>query len=291
MKHWIAKSWIFLLLAVVVAGCPERRDSGNVLATFDGGRLTVEDVQAHLAKLKRTPRYRNNPEMLTSEFAFEHAVNMEMIIARGLKEELHLDPRIRAEIHDHMADLFLKIMQDSLVPKIDKENFTEEEVRAYFDAHPDSYATPALYDVRIIKAGDEASLKPVAEQLAGGAVTFDEAARKHSTDERTRDKGGATGLRDLKGFPPAWREVIGGLKAGEVSAPVPAGTSWYLFKLAAKTEPVPYEYEDRKAYVRNDLLYSRYREAWQETYANLKKEFSLKVEEARLKDFLKGEKP
>ena len=81
MRNWFRKSWFFLLVAIFLAGCPEQKSGNNVLATYDGGSLTVEDVQAHYRKLKKNSRYRDKPEMLTPEYAFDHAVNMEMIIS------------------------------------------------------------------------------------------------------------------------------------------------------------------------------------------------------------------
>ncbi|ABA88129.1 peptidylprolyl cis-trans isomerase PihF, PpiC-type [Syntrophotalea carbinolica DSM 2380] len=286
MSDWLKKACFLLLAAVLLVGCSEQKKGDNVLATFEGGSLTVEDVQAHLRKLKKNSRYRNNPELLTPEYAFDHAVNMEMVIAKGLKENLHLDPNIRAEIHGFMANLFLKVMQDRLVPQIDKARFTEEEVKAYFDAHPESYVTPALYDVRIIKAADKAELESLVAELGGG-LTFEEAVRTHSTDAATREKGGAVGRRPLKRFRPDWRGIVEKLEPGKVSEPTAIGDSWYLLKLEGKTEPVSHVYEDKKAYVRNDLLYTRYREAWQGTYEKLKKEFSLKIDDVRLQDFVK----
>lgn len=287
MNHWLKKGWFLLLAALLLAGCPGQKDGDNVLATFEGGNLTVEDVQAHLRKIKNNPRFRNDPDMLTPANAFDHALNMELVIAKGLKEQLHLDPDIRAEIHGFMADLFLKVMQDRLVSRIDKTSFSDEEVKAFFDDHPESYSSPALYDVRIIKAADRAALESVAARLTGG-LPFEEAARVHSTDAATREKGGAIGRRSLKRFRPDWRGIVEKLEPGKVSGPTAIGDSWYLLKLAEKTEPVPQVYEDRKAYVRNDLLYARYRQAWQETYDMLKKEFSLKVDDDRLEKFVKG---
>ena len=176
------------VLAAALAGCNRSGAAGNVVARFDGGRLTAEDLDAHRRRMKMSPRFRNQPELLAPRNVFEHAVNMELLIAKGLKEELHLDPGIRAEIHSFMADLFLKVLQERMVPHIDKQAFTEQEVRAYFDAHPETY--------------------------------------------RGQD------------------------------------------------------FDTRKAYVRNDLLYARYREAWQEVYERLRTEFDLKVQNENLARFV-----
>ncbi|NCC77505.1 MAG: peptidyl-prolyl cis-trans isomerase, partial [Clostridia bacterium] len=140
--------WAVVCLLAVNGCSPE--NNGNAVVSFDGGVLTIEDLRAHLDRLKRNPQYQQHPERLNPEFAYEHAVNMELIIAKALNEKLHQDPEIRAEIHEFMADLFLKVMQDKLVPKIDRDSFTDDEVRAYFDEHKDSYRTPDQYGVRVI---------------------------------------------------------------------------------------------------------------------------------------------
>lgn len=290
----MSKKRIFIFILTVaclgfgLSACQRSDRSNPVVVRFDGGSLTREDLEAHYRKMKKASRFRKDPGALTPAYAFEHAVNMEMIIAEGLKEKLHLDPRIRAEIHSFMADLFLKVLQDRLVPKIDKKDFSEKEVRAYFDAHPESYQTPALYDVHIIKVGDKAVLDRILTGIADDSFTFQEAARTFSTDARTRNNGGAVGKRELKHFPSEWREIIADLRPGMVSEPTAIDGNWFLFKLADKKEPVPLRYEDKKDYIRNDLLYARYQEAWQAAYDRLKQKFSLEVNDVRLEAFLKG---
>lgn len=277
-------------LSLGVLACQKSEQGRNVVARFDGGSITVEDLEAHFARMKKDARFREKPELLTPAFALEHAVNMEMIIAKGLKEKLHLDPRIRAEIHEFMADLFLKVMQEKLVPQIDKADFSEDEIRAYFDAHPESYRTPARYDVKVIKAEESESLDLIRKRIADGETTFEAAARQYSTDAGSREKGGAVGVRPLDRFRPGWREVIAALQPGTISSPTAIGDAWYLLKLEGKTEAVPLGYEERKAYVRNDLLYARYRDAWEQTYDRLKEEFSLEIDNEKLKAFFEGGK-
>ncbi|MBU2483055.1 MAG: hypothetical protein KJ760_18390, partial [Proteobacteria bacterium] len=49
-----------------------------------------------------------------------------------------------------------------------------------------------------------------------------------------------------------------------------------------------YSFEEREAYIRNDLLYARYREEWAKTYERLKKEFKVEIHEKNLAAFIKG---
>lgn len=277
-----------LILLAGMTGC-QKSPNENVVATFENGNLTIEDLDAHRQILSRQKAYRENPERLTPEFVFEHAVNMEMIIAKGLRENLHLDPNIRARIHEYMSDLFLKIMQDKLVPKIDREDFTEEEVRSYFEENSESYQIPPQYGVRIIRHDDPEFMDKLRRQIVAEEITFENAALEFSMDEKTREKGGHTGMRAVNRYRADWRAAIEPLGVNEISVPISIKGDYYLFQVVEKTDPRMPDFEEKKAYVRNDLLYARYREAWQQTYDGLKKEFGLSVQDHVLKQFINRE--
>jgi hypothetical protein len=196
MKKTILIPLMIFILALP-AGCGTGKND-NAVARFKGGSLTREDLAAHQGLMKKSRTFRDKPDQLTPEFVFDHALNMEMIIAKGLDEKLHLDPQVRARIHEFMSGLFLDIMKTRLVPEINKEEFTEAELRQFYENHKDSYKNPA-------------------------------------------DNGN------------------------------------------------PYSFEEREAYIRNDLLYARYREAWAKTYEGLRKEFKVEIHEKNLEAFSKNQ--
>ncbi len=278
-----------LVLAVLcllfLAGCNQTKND-NAVVTFDGGSLTLEDLKAHQDIMKRSSRFNKNPDQVTPEFAYEHAVNMEMIITRALKEKLHQDPRIRAEIHEFMADLFLKVMQDHLVPQIDRDSLTEEEVRAYFDENIASYIPATQYGVRVIVNPDESVLKAARERILSGEESFETVALDLSTHNATREAGGYAGKRAITSYRADWRAAIENLEVDAISEPVRIKDEWYLFQVTDKTSFEAPDYEERKAFVRNDLLYSKYRQAWEQVYEQLRAEYKVKVDEEKLKLFL-----
>jgi hypothetical protein len=273
---------------LVLTGCGEKGNE-RVAVRFKGGSLTIEDLEAHRQMLEKQGTFKDNPERLTGEYVLDHAVNMEMIIAKGLKEELHLDPTIRAKIHGYMSDLFLKVMQDKLVPAIERDSFTEEEVKAYYDKNIENYRVKPLYRLKLIEHKDPGFLVSLKESIQSGKETFESAAKKHSSDESTKNKGGDTGSRGIDRYRPDWRVVIEPLTAGQISDPVKIGDHHYLFKVAEKTEPVQPSFEEKKAYVRNDLLFARYRDEWRKTYDKLKIEFDYEANEDVLHQFMGGE--
>ena len=282
----ICRCLIGLALLMFLAACEKTDTKGTVVARYEGGILTTEDLSAHRDIMASQRKFYDNPGLLTDDLVFEHAVNMEMIIAKGLKENLHLDPRIRAKLHSQMADLFLKLLQHRLVAEIDRNSLTEEMVRAYYQAHISSYTTPARYGLCVISHSDPVFLKDLKEQIENQEVSFKEAARAHSLDGETRDQGGDAGSRPLASYQPEWRPVIDALVVNDISDPFLHNGTYYLIQLTHKTEPVVQSFDERREYIRNDLLYAKYRDAWKACYDSLKKEFNLTVDEKQLHRFI-----
>lgn len=275
---------VVIMFLIFCCGCSSDM-AENTIARFEGGNITKEDLAAHYRKLKMQSRYRNNPEQLTPEFVFDHALNMEMIIAKGLNEKLHLDPWIREEIHGFMSDLFLKVMQNRLVPKIDKENISEEEIKRFYKEHKENYLKKALYGIKMVKIDDKENAESVVSNIKEGRITFEDAAKRYSTDKKSGSKGGFIGIRSLDKFRGNWRPAIKNLKLNKVSDPAKIDDDYYIFKLTQKTEPYQSSYEEKSAYIRNDVLYDKYRKEWEKTYDRLKKEFEVEIYEEKLKEF------
>lgn len=280
------KIMIVVVLMLFCCGCGDEAE--NTIVSFKGGCLTKEDVVAHYNKLKRKNKYRNNPDTLTPEFIFDHALNMEMIIEKGLEEKLHLVPWIREEIHGFMSDLFLKTMQERLVPEIDKKGITEQEMRRFYEENKEKYQKKALYGVRIVKTDDQEKTASVMSEIRSGMISFEGAAEKYSKDEKSKTNGGFIGMRSLDKFQDNWRNVIEKLRLNEIYGPAEIDRGWYLLELTQKTEQHQYTYEEKQAYIRNDVLHKKYRDEWQKTYDRLKNKFEVKINEQKLQEFYKG---
>lgn len=277
----------FLLTIVFLSGCSDTSDKSNLIAEFNGGSLTTEDLDARYLQMKKSRQFRNRPEQLTPEFVFEHALNMEMLIAHGLNEKLHQDPRIRAQIHEFMSNLFLKVMQDHLISPIDKSQFTEEELKNFFQDHRQNYITKPIYTVQMIKAESRSDAESALEFIGNRPDRFEEAARQFSVDAKSSKKGGSIGSRSLSKFRGNWQPVIAALETEKISGPHRLGEHYYIFQLVNKTDPVEHSFEDKKAYIKNDLLYAKYREAWKKTYKELKEKYEVSVHQENLTDFIK----
>ena len=276
-----------ILIVIPFTACKEKGSSdATSVVKFKGGSLTTQDLDAHYKKLKKSQQFKNRSEQLTPKFVFDHALNMEMIITKGLAEQLHLDPRIRAEIHEFMSGLFLKIMQDKLVPKINKDDFTEKELKKFYNEHKENYKTKEIYSVKMIKTKSLASADKAILKIKTRQYDFAGAATEYSLDKKSRNRNGNIGNRALTKFNKDWQPVISSLETGKVSGPHKIKDAYYVFKLINKTEPYQFSFEKKRAYIKNDLLYVKYKEEWQKTYDKLKKEYNVEINEKTLAAYI-----
>ncbi|MGI6656197.1 MAG: peptidylprolyl isomerase [Desulfobulbus sp.] len=280
---------IALILACALAlglgsGCDREKKPDNALVTFKGGSLTSEDLAAHRESMKRKTQFRNKPELLTPEFVFDHALNMEMIIAKGLSEKLHLDPVIRNMLHERISDLFLKVMEDKLITPIDRATITEEEMRRFYEENKEQYMDKSRYTLSAFAVAPEQA-DEAAGAIKDGSLDFAEAAAKYALDEDARQSGGKTGSRTLRRFQPSWQPIVEQLQVGVVSGPTELDGKMWIMRLERKTEARQHSFEEKKEYIRNDVLYGRYRDQWQKVYDDLKKQFDVKIDQKKLEAF------
>lgn len=286
-------NYLVVTLACLVAlcGCTGGdKQSDNALVRFEGGVLTKEDVVAHYENMKKKSQFREKPELLTPEFVFDHALNMEMIIAKGLDENLHRDPRVREILHDHMSDLFLKIMEEKLIAPIERTAITEDAMRQHYEQHKEQYQEKAKYTLSAFTVAPEQAAEAVTA-LKAGELDLTAAAAKYALEEEARKNGGKTGSRTLRRFQPSWQPVVEKLEVGVVTGPVELDGKTWLMRLERKTEPHQYSFEEKKEYIRNDVLYGRYRDQWQQVYDGLKKQFKVAIDQPKLDAFYKEFNP
>lgn len=103
------------------------------------------------------------------------------------------------------------------------------EVAAYYRAHAGEFARPERVKVRQILTEDQATAEKALKALASGEP-FEEVARRLSRDPSAAS-GGYQGELTRADLPPAFADVIFGLRSGEVSRLVPADYGVHIFQV------------------------------------------------------------
>lgn len=235
--------------------------------------VTEQDVQAEIAKVK--DMFDNDDERFN-----EALKKMGMTI-----EQLTESTR---------DSLLMSRMKDSVTQGL---KATNEEAKAYYDAHKSDYVKQEERDVRHIlispfPGGEPSDASPSQEdwdsaqaeadkvraEIQNGA-DFKSEALKYSDDAATKDAGGKLGLVVRGQMVPAFDEAVFSLKKGELSDPVKTQYGYHLIEV---TDIVPEEqlsYDEVSENIKSAILTQKQDDAWQAWLAEQEKALGVEYRE------------
>ncbi len=141
----------------------------------------------------------------------------------------------------------------------DKSAVKDEDVKAFFDKHPEKFMTPESFNARHIlvstraqgaekaRTDDEAKarIKEIQDALKAGK-SFEELAKTYSDDPGSKDKGGLYDNMPFGRFVPEFDKAVRDQKVGEVGEPVKSMHGYHLIKVDKITPAVPQTFEAAK---------------------------------------------
>ena len=117
---------------------------------------------------------------------------------------------------------------------------SDDEVRAYYDAHKKEFDRPGRAKVSVIilqrqvSAADSAAVRARALQARSRIIAgekFEDVARAESADSTSAVQGGSLGRGPVGRFVAPFEAAIKGLRAGEISQPVLTQFGYHLIRL------------------------------------------------------------
>jgi hypothetical protein len=265
------KKLVVLIAASLIffGGCSKKKDE-NTIVSFKDGTLSFVNLIAHSEEMKKIKVF--SKKDLDLDDVLEHAVNMEMIIKEGIEKKLHLNPELRAKLHMQMASVFLEALKNELVPEIKRDSISDKEVKEYYMANKTSYDQPDKYSFYLIKSLDGEDLEKLVSQFETNEITIDIVKTDHETEFRSKS--------NILFLDPVLKDTLE--KSGEkkISSPIDYKNSRYLVYIDEIIKGKPCDFEKKKEYIRNDVLYSKYKKAWQNTYENLREKYGVEIDTA-----------
>jgi peptidyl-prolyl cis-trans isomerase SurA len=93
---------------------------------------------------------------------------------------------------------------------------TPEEVSAYYAKHKDEFAGEKTVDFSLLMLQDGANVQDIYQKIKSGAMSFEDAARRHSADASSQNGGRMEGVI-FERLPPEMKKLLSGLKDGQMS--------------------------------------------------------------------------
>ena len=255
-------------------------DSKRPVAVINGETITVEKLNRMYANLNT--QMRTNYDQNGGKGAFlENYIRKRLMLQEAFKTGFDKKPEVVATLETaRESALFDRYVRDVVAAGI----VTDKDVRDYYVAHPDDFATPEKVHVRHIvvavtnagpapktdsqaleeishiaaelRAADVSSAmgKPDEATMAKLRLThFEEAAKKYSEDS-SAESGGDLGWMSKGQLDPTFEAAAWGLKPGVISGVVHSKFGYHLIYVEGK-EPAGVEpFDAVKSGIREYLL-------------------------------------
>ena len=272
------------LLALAAPSLARADDEGDtVIAEVNGFLITVDEFQ-RAAQRMRAPGGATDGAFKRE--VLEEVVNEFLLYEQALKQDLDEDPKIRKM----MVNTLLK--QD-VYATVRSDEFTEGELRAYFEAHEEEFVVPEKVQIKRLEIRTENYGNRNAAQLFAGELRrqvvedlsrFKELAQTYSSCPYAR-RGGDLGFVGRKGKPGVDQGVIDlafTLATGEVGPVVENDEGFYFLYIPNRRERVERTFEQMRGSVLRKVKSNRYNDLYDDYMAGLREGATIRVDEGAL---------
>ncbi len=274
LRSTFMKLLFIFFISTMLVGCQEVEVSHLTGGGEKAGDTVVSermDDAFLLAYARRMTEAKEHAGRVTPEYVLEHVRNMESLIREAHEQGFTELAEFRQAVHQFQAELLLRTLQPDLVAEIPRESITDEDVRGFFEDNIGMYALPDIYGATVFHTLDEGEAG-----LLGGAdgrAALDaEAEALPGVEVLTLDP------MPLERFPGEWAQTILSLEIGECGPVVMHEDRFAVLCLEEALTNRTQDFEQRKEYIRNDVLYSRYRQAWREAYEHLREKHGVEID-------------
>lgn len=242
--------------------------NNDVLAVVAGKEITEADFDAFKVRLPQEQQaYLQNPEAV--------AYFKEQFVAVYLFAELGKEEKINEtkEFKETVAQIELDVLSQMAMHKVLSEiEVTDEEAKAYYNAHQASYMKQDSAHAKHILMESEEEIKKVQSEIENGTMTFEEAAAKHSTCPSSQ-QGGDLGEFSRGQMVPEFEEAAFAAEPGKMAGPVKTQFGYHLIKVENRSNAAVASFEEVKNDVKNILLQQKQQGVYTAKVAELKAKY------------------
>lgn len=234
------------------------------LAVVGTTSITEADVtEAILAMGPRAASY-NNPQGRAA--VLDQLIEQALFLTDARKNMMEYDPAFKQQLARVKDDL---LVQFAISKTIERVNVTEEEIKTFFDQNPDQFAAQDVVTASHILVDDEAKAEALLKQIQAGEITFEEAAKAHSSCPSSQN-GGSLGEFGRGQMVPEFDEACFSMEVGELRGPIKTQFGYHIIRLDDRKKSEPTKLAEAHDAIREHLLNDKRRKAYQSKVNQLK---------------------
>jgi peptidyl-prolyl cis-trans isomerase C/foldase protein PrsA len=210
-----------------------------------------------------------------------NAVNEQLVRLEARERGYAELPEIKAAAQRQREDLMESILYAEHVFKDVK--VSDEELRAWFDAHEAELQLPERRMVDHIVVATEDEARAVLQRMEQGE-SFEDLAKELSKDRNSARSGGALGWVTPKDVPPEFQAVLA-LAEGGLSEPIRSRYGWHVLRVGRIEPPRMPPFEEAKEGLREKVLLHERKAERERWLAQLRAAAEIEIDEAAVKAF------
>ena len=199
---------------VAPLAAPARQPRGRFGLTPEQARLPVLRVGEHVVNLADFAtrvgppplRRSRKPEPQRLRHALDEMLELELLTIAASRRGLLETPQSTVVRKQAAVDRMLEV--DFGPGGSRTAELTDEQLRAYYESHPERFTTPAAIRTSHIQLRTLGHAQRILEELSDAdGMRFAQLARQHSRDSHSAQRGGSLGW--VTAQPPAWATPLG----------------------------------------------------------------------------------
>ncbi|WP_373598120.1 peptidylprolyl isomerase [Paraclostridium bifermentans] len=240
----------------------------TVLATIGEKEITNLDIENALKSLDPYQAMQFNTEEGKKRL-LEDLVNQELFYLAAKEEELHNDENFKNEMRRIEENMLKQFAINKVLASV---KLTDEEIANFYEANKERFVKPESASAKHILVDTEEKANELLNKINNNEVSFEEAAREHSSCP-SKDADGDLGTFPRGQMVPEFEEAVFSMDKGEVRGPVQTQFGYHLIKLEDKNEGGQSELEEVKNDIAKSLMYQKQNEVYSSKVNDLKSKY------------------
>jgi len=236
----------------------------KILANVGGNPI----YQAEVEELVRaySARGQNFDSEQGRSMILDQLIGKKLLVLDAKKNLMEHNAEFKAELEKMKNEMLANF---NIAKVLEKVEVKDEEIKAYYDENKAQFVSGPSVAASHILVDSEEKAKEIQAKIEAGEVSFEDAAREHSSCP-SKENGGALGEFTQGQMVPEFDKAVFSMEVGELRGPVKTQFGFHIIKLTAKNESKEIAFNDVKDQIMSALIQEKRQKAYESKINQLK---------------------
>ena len=196
----------------------------------------------------------------------EQLIAQRLFLADAMHNLYEREPTFKEELQRIKEQL---LTQYAISKAVDSVTVTDIEARKFFDENREQFAAQPVVSASHILVDSEDKANDILGQIQAGSISFEDAARRHSSCPSAQ-QGGSLGEFTRGQMVPEFDQAVFSMEEGELRGPVKTQFGYHIIRLDEKKQGQPVSFDQAKDQIKAHLLEQKRQQAYQSRVNQLK---------------------